>query len=63
MNHISNGIFSTTLPISTLGVWSFEIQGKTLKPNTPNTIGTFNIDIKPSLSDLEINLTEYPTTK
>ena len=62
MKHISNGIFSTTLPISTLGVWSFEIQGKTLKPNTPNTIGTFNIDIEPSLSDLEINLTEYPTS-
>ena len=62
MKQISNGVFSTTLPISTLGVWSFEIQGKTLKPNTPNTIGTFNIDIKPSLSDLEINLTEYPTS-
>ena len=57
--HLKWDIF-TTLPIRTLGVWSFEIQGKTLKPNTPNTIGTFNIDIKPVLSDLEINLTEYP---
>jgi len=62
MEQISNGVFSTTLPISTLGVWSFEIQGKTFQPNIPNTIATFNIDIEPSLSDLKINLTEYPTS-
>ncbi|MGB9169443.1 MAG: copper resistance protein CopC [Nitrososphaeraceae archaeon] len=62
MQHVSNGVFSTTLPISTLGVWSFEIQGKTFQPNTPNTIATFNIGIEPSLSDLKINLTEYPTS-
>src|SRR5215211_3679709 len=61
MEKISNGVFSTTIPISTLGIWSIEIQGKTLKPNTPNTISTFNIDIKPSLSDLTFNVSEYPT--
>ncbi len=61
MEKISNGVFSTTIPISTLGIWSIEIQGKTLKPNTPNTISTFNIDIKPRLSDLTFNITEYPT--
>ena len=61
MEKISDGVFSTTIPISTLGVWNFEIQGKTLQPNTPNTIATFNIDIQPPLSDLEFNITEYPT--
>src|SRR5215203_5564469 len=61
MEKISNGVFSTTIPISTLGIWSIEIQGKTLKPNTPNTISTFNIDIKSRLSDLTFNITEYPT--
>jgi copper transport protein len=61
MEKISNGVFSTTIPISTLGIWSIEIQGTTLNPNTPNTISTFNIDIKPRLSDLMFNITEYPT--
>ena len=61
MKKVSDGIFSTKLPISTLGIWNFEIQGKTLQPNTPNTISTFNIDIKPQLTDLEFNITEYPT--
>jgi hypothetical protein len=44
MEKISDRVFSTTIPISTLGVWNFEIQGKTLQPNTPNTIATFNIE-------------------
>jgi len=61
MEKISNGVFSTTIPISTLGIWSIEIQGKTVQPNTPNTIATFSIDIKPLLSDLTFNITEYPT--
>jgi copper transport protein len=60
MEKISDGVFSTTIPVSTLGVWNFEIQGKTLQANTPNTIATLNIDIKPQLSDLEFNITEYP---
>ena len=61
MEKISNRVFSTTIPMSTLGMWSIEIQGKTLQPNTPNTISTFNVDIKPRLSDLTFNITEYPT--
>ena len=61
MEKISNGVFSTTIPISTLGIWSIEIQGKTVQPNTPNTISTFNVDIKPRISDLQFNITEYPT--
>ena len=61
MEKISDGVFSTIIPVGTLGVWNFEIQGKTLQPNTPNTIAALNIDIKPSLSDLEFNITEYPT--
>ena len=60
MEKISNGVFSTTIPISTLGIWSIEIQGKTVQPNTPNTISTFNVDIKPRISDLQFNITEYP---
>jgi len=61
MEKIADGVFSATIPISTLGIWNIEIQGKTLQPNTPNTIATLNIDIQPPLTDLDLNITEYPT--
>jgi copper transport protein len=61
MEKISNGRFNAVVPFSALGLWNIEIQGKTLKPNTPNTIATFEINIKPRISDLQFNITEYKT--
>ncbi|HEU5461430.1 MAG TPA: copper resistance protein CopC [Nitrososphaeraceae archaeon] len=61
MEKISNGRFNAIVPISALGPWNFEIQGKTLQPNAPNTIATFEINIKPRISDLQFNITEYKT--
>ncbi|MGH9999597.1 MAG: hypothetical protein ACRD6Q_00075, partial [Nitrososphaeraceae archaeon] len=61
MEKISNGRFNAVVPFSALGLWNIEIQGKTLKPNTPNTIATFEINIKPRISDLQLNITEYKT--
>ena len=59
MQKISNGRFNAVVPFSALGLWNIEIQGKTLQPNTPNTIATFEINIKPRISDLQFNITEY----
>ena len=59
MEKISNGRFHAVVPFSALGLWNIEIQGKTLQPNTPNTIATFEINIKPRISDLQFNITEY----
>jgi streptogramin lyase len=59
MEEISNGRFYTVVPLSALGLWNIEIQGKTLQLNTPNTIATFKINIKPRISDLQFNITEY----
>ena len=59
MEKISNGRFNAVVPLSALGLWNIEIQGKTLQPNTPNTIATFEINIKPRISDLQFNITEY----
>jgi streptogramin lyase len=59
MEKISNGQFNAVVPFSALGLWNIEIQGKTLQPNTPNTIATFEINIKPRISDLQFNITEY----
>lgn len=59
MEEISNGRFYTVVPLSALGLWNIEIQGKTLQLNTPNTIATFEINIKPRISDLQFNITEY----
>jgi copper transport protein len=61
MEKISNGRFNATIPISTLGLWNLEIQGKTLQPNTPNTIANLQVNIKPRITDLQFNITEYKT--
>jgi copper transport protein len=61
MEKISNGKFNAVIPISTLGLWNLEIQGKTLQPNTPNTIANLQVNIKPRISDLQFNITEYKT--
>ncbi|HJS63679.1 MAG TPA: copper resistance protein CopC [Nitrososphaeraceae archaeon] len=59
MNKDSNGVFSGNIPFSTLGLWNVELQGKTSKAGIPNTVSSFNIDIKPKLNDLKFNVTEY----
>jgi copper transport protein len=61
MEKVSNSRFETVIPISTLGLWNLEIQGKTLQPNTPNIIANMEINIKPRISDLQFNITEYKT--
>jgi copper transport protein len=61
MEKISNGRFNAIVPLSALGLWNFEIQGKTSQPNAPNTIATFEVNIKPRISDLQFNITEYKT--
>jgi copper transport protein len=61
MEKISNGRFNAVIPISTLGLWNLEIQGKTLQPNTPNTIANLQVNIKPRITDLQFNITEYKT--
>ncbi|HYY71936.1 MAG TPA: hypothetical protein VE595_05945, partial [Nitrososphaeraceae archaeon] len=61
MEKISNGRFNAIIPISTLGLWNLEIQGKTLQPDTPNTIANLEVNIKPRITDLQFNITEYKT--
>ncbi|MFB5599518.1 MAG: CopD family protein [Nitrososphaeraceae archaeon] len=59
MNKDSESKFSASVPISTLGLWLFELQGKTSEPNIPNTVSSFSIDIRPRISDFNFNITEY----
>ncbi|MDX1372637.1 MAG: hypothetical protein R3321_09200, partial [Nitrososphaeraceae archaeon] len=59
MNQDSESTFSASVPISTLGLWLFELQGKTSEPNVPNTVASFSVDIRPKISDLNFNITEY----
>jgi copper transport protein len=63
MEKISNGRFNAIIPISTLGLWNLEIQGKTLQPDTPNAIANLEVNIKPRITDLQFNITEYKTPK
>ena len=61
MEKSSNGRFNAVIPLSALGLWNIEIEGKTSQPNTPNTIASFEINVKPRLSELQFNITEYKT--
>jgi copper transport protein len=61
MENSSNGRFNAVIPLSALGLWNIEIEGKTSQPNTPNTIASFEINVKPRLSELQFNITEYKT--
>ena len=61
MDKIGEGRFSTNIPLSTMGIWNLEVQGKTTKPNTPNIISNFEVNVKPELENLEFNVTEFKT--
>ena len=61
MEKSSNGRFNAVIPLSALGLWNIEIEGKTSQPNTPNTIASFEINVKPRISELQFNITEYKT--
>ncbi len=61
MEKSSNGQFNAVIPLSALGLWNIEIEGKTTQTNTPNTIASFEINVKPRLSELQFNITEYKT--
>jgi streptogramin lyase len=61
LKKISNGRFNAIIPISTLGLWNLEIQGMTIQPNTPNAIANLEVNIKPKITDLQFNITEYKT--
>ena len=61
MDKIGEGTFSANIPLSTLGIWNIEIQGKTTEPNTPNIISNFEVNVKPQLENLEFNVTEFKT--
>ena len=61
MDKIGEGRFSANIPLSTMGIWNLEVQGKTTKPNTPNIISNFEVNVKPELENLEFNVTEFKT--
>jgi len=61
MEKSSNGRFNAIIPLSALGLWSIQIEGKTSQPNTPNSIASFEINVKPRLSELQFNIMEYKT--
>ena len=56
-----SGQYFKNSPLSTIGVWNIEIQGKTTKPNSPNSISSFEVNIKPQLENIDFNVTEFKT--
>ncbi|HET7644202.1 MAG TPA: copper resistance protein CopC [Nitrososphaeraceae archaeon] len=61
LNKIDKATFSANIPLGTIGLWSIEVQGKSTQPNTPNTVSSFEVNVKPQPEQLEFNVTEFKT--
>ncbi|MGE0243489.1 MAG: copper resistance protein CopC, partial [Nitrososphaeraceae archaeon] len=60
-NKIDKATFSANIPLGTIGLWNIEVQGKSIQPNTPNIVSSFEVNIKPQPEKLEFNVTEFKT--
>jgi copper transport protein len=63
MSNQSRGVFTVDAAFSLAGRWTVQILGESIRQGTPNMVGIFNVDLKPSLSELQFNVEEYKTPR
>lgn len=61
MEKISAGEFTAQAPFSIPGMWLIEVEGETIEPGMPNIVTSFEVIIKPEVSDLQFAVKEYKT--
>jgi copper transport protein len=61
MSNQSTGVFTGDAAFSLPGRWTVQVLGESIKPGSPNMVGIFNVDVKPSLSELQFSVEEYKT--
>jgi copper transport protein len=61
MSSQSPGVFTVDTAFSLAGRWTVQALGESIRPGTPNMVGIFNVDVKPSLSELQFSVEEYKT--
>ena len=60
-NRTSPGIFSANTDFGFSGHWTVRIEGVQNKENALNLIASYNLIVKPKLSDLNVNIQEFKT--
>jgi copper transport protein len=61
MSNQSPGVFSVDTAFSLAGRWTIQVLGQSVRPGTPNMVGIFDVNVKPSLSELQFSIEEYKT--
>jgi copper transport protein len=61
MSNQSPGVFTVDTAFSLAGRWTVQVLGQSIRPGTPNMVGIFDFDVKPSLSELQFSVEEYKT--
>jgi copper transport protein len=61
MSNQSPSVFTVDAAFSLAGRWTVQVLGESIKPGSPNIVGIFNVDVKPSLSELQFSVAEYKT--
>ena len=61
MSNQSPGVFSVDTAFSLAGRWTIQVLGESIRQGTPNMVGIFDVDVKPSLSELQFRVEEYKT--
>src|ERR671910_652785 len=61
MSNRSPGFFSVDTAFSLAGRWTVQVSGESIRQGTPNMVGIFDVDVKPSLSELQFSVEEYKT--
>jgi copper transport protein len=57
----SPGVFSADAAFPLAGLWTVQVIGESVRTGSPNMVAIFNIDVKPSLSQLQFSFEEYKT--
>ncbi len=61
MSSQSQGVFRVDTALSLAGRWTVQVLGKSIEPGSPNMVAIFDLNVKPSLSNLQFSVAEYKT--
>jgi copper transport protein len=61
MSNLSQGVFRVDTALSLPGRWTVQVLGESVEPGSQNMVAIFDLNVKPSLSNLQFSVEEYET--
>src|ERR671918_2503173 len=61
MSNLSQGVFGVDTALPLAGRWTVQVLGESIEPGSPNMVAIFDLNVKPSLSNLQFSVEEYKT--